>query len=72
VMVLRIKLWRCFLRIEVSRHQNNAVNALDLSFKLGNKGNRKLKSLFCLVNYDMKGGHSNRRKGKGRDSNCSL
>lgn len=41
-------------------------------FKPADKGNLELNTLACLINYDIKGGHSNKGKGKGRGSNCSL
>ena len=61
-----------FSVIKASRHQNIAVNASDLSFEPRNRGNCELQRLVCLVNYDMKGGHFNRGKGKGRGSNGFL
>jgi hypothetical protein len=39
-----------------------------LCFKPTNRGNRELKRLVCSVNYDIKGVHSNRGKGKRRGS----
>jgi hypothetical protein len=44
----------------------------DLSVKSADRGNCELKRLACSVNYDIKGGHSNRVKGKGMGVNCSL
>jgi hypothetical protein len=61
-----------FSAIEASRRQNFVGAESELSFKPRIKGNHELKRLDCSVNYDKKEGHSNRGKGKGRGSNCSL
>jgi hypothetical protein len=54
------------IAIEASRHQNGVGSVPDLSVKSSNRGNRELNRLVCSLNYDIKGGHSNRVKAKGR------
>jgi hypothetical protein len=61
-----------FTMIQASQHQNSLASTPDLCSKSANRGNRELKRLVCPVNYDIKGGHSNRVKGEGRGSKCSL
>jgi hypothetical protein len=41
----------------------------DLSVKSADRGNCELKRLACSVNYDIKGGHSNRVKGASQNQN---
>lgn len=48
--------------IEESHYQNDLAS----SSKLVNRENKDLKRLSCSVNYDLKGGSSNRGKIKGR------
>jgi len=38
--------------------------------KSANRGQRELKRFACSINYDLKGFHSSRGKGKGRGSSC--
>lgn len=47
-------------------------SVIDLSGKSGNRGNRELKRLVCLVKYDVKGGQSQCVTGKGKGGKCSL
>lgn len=66
------KIMTLFIAIEGSRHQNGLASAPNLCSKSSNRGNRELKRLVCSINYDLKGGHSNRVKCKGRGPTCSL
>lgn len=58
-----------FTTIKANRYQASLGSDPKCCYKLVNRGNRELKMLICSVNFDMKGGHSNRGKGKGRGSN---
>jgi hypothetical protein len=55
-----------FYVTEASRLQNGSVCVPYVCFRTTNKGKPVLKRLLCLVNYDIKGGQSNRGRGKGQ------
>lgn len=55
--------------IEASRAQSGVNSVIDLNGKSGNRGNRELKKLICLGNYEVKGGQSLRVIGKWRVGN---
>jgi len=56
-----------FSAIEASRNQAFAGYVSKVYFKPGTKGNRELQWLDCSINYDKKGGQSNRGKESGGD-----
>jgi hypothetical protein len=63
------ELMALFISIEASRHQTVRLILLTIS-KSTNRGHHELKRLARSINYDLKGGHSSRGKGKGRDPTC--
>jgi hypothetical protein len=66
------KLMSLFNDIEAHRYSNGVVTDNNFNAKFGSRGQREVKRLECLVNYDGKGGHSLRLARKGRVVKCYL
>jgi hypothetical protein len=56
--------------IESGQFQGDQASPSGPLSKSANRGQRELKRFACSINYDLKGFHSSRGKGKGRGSSC--
>lgn len=56
--------------IESGQFQGDQASPSSPLSKSANRGQQELKRLACSINYDLKGFHSSRGKGKGRGSSC--
>lgn len=60
------QMWALFTAIEANRNMRSMASTSELSAKFDTKGKRELRRLACSINYVVKGGPSNRDKGKGK------
>jgi hypothetical protein len=60
------QMWALFVAIEANWNTGSMASTSELSAKFDIKGKRELRRLACSINYEVKGGPSNRDKEKGR------
>jgi hypothetical protein len=60
------QMWALFIAIEANRDRGVLASTSNFSVKQENIRKRELKCYTCSINYDAKGGQSQRAKGKGR------